>query len=87
VDFDDLMIDTSGKATKRAGTDGEPFSLDLNNNTSLENNEAFITILMGMRQWISPCFFCVIVPNLKPIRGKANLVGGNRSDEKGRKVW
>lgn len=49
VDFDDLMIDTSGKATKLAGADGEPFSLDLNYHTSAENDEAFIAVLMGMR--------------------------------------
>jgi hypothetical protein len=68
------MIHASGKATKLAGTYGEPFSLNLNNNTSLENDKAFIAFSMCRRQRINPCFFRVIVPNLKPIRLKANLV-------------
>jgi hypothetical protein len=72
------MIHASGKATKLAGTDGEPFSLYLNNNPSLENDEAFIAVLMGMRQRINPCFFGMIVPDLKPIRGKADLVKGEQ---------
>ena len=72
--MDNLMIHASGKATKLAGTNGEPFPLYLNNNTSLENDEAFIAVLMGMRQPINPCFLCVIVPDLKPIRAKADLV-------------
>ncbi len=79
MDFDHLMIHASGKATKLSGTDGEPFSLYLNHDTSPENDEALIAVLMGMRQRINPCFFGVIVPNLKPIRGKADLVRGNRS--------
>jgi len=67
VDFYDLMIGSSWKATKLSWPNGHTCPFDLNNNSPLKYQKTFITFLMSMRQWISPSLLCIEIANLQTI--------------------
>jgi hypothetical protein len=70
------MIHASRETAELTRADGDTFAFHANDQSALKHDEAFIALQVRVWHWIAKWLNGVIVPDLKPLRSKTNLVRG-----------
>jgi hypothetical protein len=74
MNLDYGMIYTLWKATEVARTDGNAFALHINYQSAPEHDETFVAFPMHVWDWVAPGVKGVVVPDLEPLRAKADPI-------------